>query len=346
MRLPYVPSPYPDEILGSWLARTALHNGSGTWRVLLEETGFGRRVSVSLFDTPDYSNQLQSLLLALGTEYEQAVYQLTTYPYWTAFDSIESAHAEPTEAVNLPTLVLGNGLRSTGMTGIGVWRGGGQVRRIRYCPTCFLDDFLEYGEVFWHRSHHLPNILFCPKHNCTLLYRCSHCGHANLSTGKFLTPTARLRCVCGRKLGAHTSGPRPSDTLLRLAELSLRAMHSGPPNWDRRQVRGFLRGLIGNHSYVSILSSAFGVRKEDDGLRLLRKDDVGATQLSMSFHQYFSGCRAPECCALLAALGISFDSAVHGFKAHCIDKPPLQKREIKPPREGSVKGPDAGRGSK
>lgn len=49
-RLPYVPQPYPDEILGSWLARVFLQNGNGVWRPLMEAAGYGTKLQVPLFD--------------------------------------------------------------------------------------------------------------------------------------------------------------------------------------------------------------------------------------------------------------------------------------------------------
>lgn len=39
--LPYIPVPYPDEILGSWFARLSLHNGEAAWRSLLKAAGYG-----------------------------------------------------------------------------------------------------------------------------------------------------------------------------------------------------------------------------------------------------------------------------------------------------------------
>ena len=35
---------------------------------------------------------------------------------------------------------------------------------LRFCPDCFQEDFSQYGESYWHRSHQIPGVLFCPTH--------------------------------------------------------------------------------------------------------------------------------------------------------------------------------------
>jgi len=40
---------------------------------------------------------------------------------------------------------------------------------LRYCPECILNDVETYGETYWHRTHQLPAMMFCPKH-CVRLH--------------------------------------------------------------------------------------------------------------------------------------------------------------------------------
>ncbi len=73
--LPYEPPPYPDEILGSWLARIAVHNGPGAWGSLLEEIGYDRGlINLKLFDMVNYDDRIEKLLNVLGTCYEKATW--------------------------------------------------------------------------------------------------------------------------------------------------------------------------------------------------------------------------------------------------------------------------------
>lgn len=87
LSVPFVPSPLPDEILGSWLARILLHNGPGTWQAVLAHCGYGRKIDASLFDLIDHNEKIDKLFALLGTSYERVLVELTTLPYWLTFAS-------------------------------------------------------------------------------------------------------------------------------------------------------------------------------------------------------------------------------------------------------------------
>lgn len=99
LNLPYVPQPYTDEILGSWLARAALLNGRGAWRSLLEESGFGRRIEKPIFDMPDYEPKVERLLNHLGCSYEYALLNLSTYQFWASFERSGTQYVRGTSNV-------------------------------------------------------------------------------------------------------------------------------------------------------------------------------------------------------------------------------------------------------
>ena len=39
---------------------------------------------------------------------------------------------------------------------------------LRYCPICKREEYVLYGENYWHREHQLPLMNVCPKHHCRL----------------------------------------------------------------------------------------------------------------------------------------------------------------------------------
>jgi hypothetical protein len=172
LHLPYLRDPYDDETLGSWLQGLRLHNGAGAWRCLLEAVGYGRRIEGPLFITAAHNEKLAALLDFLGTTYESAVLNLTTIPYWLAFDSLSLAQGALPGTHNLPKLPR----RKT--YGRFVKRAQLDRHAPRWCPMCLIDDCTKYGEPYWHRSHQLPNTFACWRHHCALRINCPSCGWA------------------------------------------------------------------------------------------------------------------------------------------------------------------------
>ena len=86
--LPFRLNAYPDEVIGSWLARLKLHNDCGPWRRLLGVTGFGRTLQCAPFERLDWSPKYERLLAALGISYEQAV--LSLRPHHTGWPSAQA----------------------------------------------------------------------------------------------------------------------------------------------------------------------------------------------------------------------------------------------------------------
>ncbi|CAJ0683581.1 TniQ family protein [Ralstonia wenshanensis] len=302
--LPFVPKPYPDEILGSWLARVPLYNGLGAWRALLDECGFGQRPHIAIFDLASFSANLHSLLVALGTNYNRALVELTTYSYWATFDAAADKILWSGGVEKLPALSFNNRQPVKSLKSAGVWARGGHTRRIRCCPCCLQDDLREYGEVYWHRSHNLPNIWFCTKHNCPLQHQCPRCGRVPKFSIRDTT-VARLACACGQDLRRRADGPRPSPALLRLAEMSLQALNAGVPEWNRNHARSFLRELAVNRDYPEILSSTYDLGWDTVSVRSNRRA-IGASPFSVVLNPIINLARAPEYCAFLAALHVDF----------------------------------------
>ncbi len=36
---------------------------------------------------------------------------------------------------------------------------------VKFCPFCITNDKVYYGVAYWHRSHQMPGVIFCHKHN-------------------------------------------------------------------------------------------------------------------------------------------------------------------------------------
>ena len=284
--------------------------GSGAWRTVLESTGFGRRIEAFYFDIPDFSIKFACLLEALGTSYEKCLLELTNLPFWLAFDTIDLDRPIPgTE--NIP--IVGWNSPIIQVSQIGKYRAGGEASIYRFCPMCLEADLRLCGEPYWHRVHQLPNVVLCPLHLCVLRTCCQSCGRAFAAAMKSLPAAAALFCVCGHDLRKDVVKPIISSTYLRLLRVSCDALASGLPQWDRDSVRLYLRDKLKNSgtSYRSLLGTAFQVT--NSAARTMFTSIAADNSAVLHFHRDITIAAAPDCCALLAALDISFAVAKEGF---------------------------------
>ena len=319
VQLPFVPEPNPDEILGSWLARVALLNGSGAWRALLEDIGYGAKIQSPLFDMPEYSPRFAALIAALGRDYEPAMLQLSTLPYWLTFDATDWETSRMPGMAHTPRFSGFRGTRRSSTRSLGIARSNGSARKPRYCPKCLEADVAEQGAAYWHRAHQLPNVLFCHRHNVPLRTACPRCGHTVVMVSSKLVRLPALRCSCGESLYATPSAGKHHAPYLMLARLSAEALSVGLPRWDRDQVRAHLRSVLqqrdhqGKGQYQAAIEAAFGTwrRVSQEGFEPTATRGIQHPELKLHYH--FSAGQAPECCALMAALKLEFADIIPEF---------------------------------
>lgn len=316
LRLPYIPNPYPDEILGSWLARVALLNGGGAWRALLEATGYGPRIESPHFDMVTYTAKCEALLSALGIAYEQAMIEMTTLPYWLTFDAVDDPGARLPGMPSTPGFLgkMGRTITSIGAAGMGHSSGGSRV--FRYCPKCLVDDVSSCGQAYWHRAHHLPNTIACHLHDCVLRSACPSCGLAIATAAKQLAALPSLRCACGQDLCVEFDEDTPRSAYLALAKLSAEALNLEQPCWNRDQVRSYLRSVLKRETgqllrqYQSAIETTFGEWRPLKQMRSLAASGRHFQHPEFNLRFDFSSAAAPESCALMVALGLRFADAL------------------------------------
>jgi hypothetical protein len=309
--LPFLVPPYPGEIFGSWLSRLRLHNGIGAWKAVLRDAGYGRSDEFA-FDMPDHSSALVRLLTLIGMQsYEQALLELTTLSYWLSFDAIHPERGTLPGTDSLPLIGTGKGVVKN-ISGIArryrAWVG------LKFCPLCLHDNFLAFGEPYWHRLHQLPNVTLCLTHQVRLLSACPECGHPARASEAGVSLPPRMRCVCGSSL--HREGIGPSDgvteAMQRLACISRDALESQSPCSDRAKVRDLLASRIRSRDMRQTIERAFSnfSISEAEIPPLSSTSSTAATWLWIRCRPHFSWLRAPDCCALLAAMKMDFASVV------------------------------------
>ena len=334
LHIPYIPQPYPDEILGSWLARISFHNTKFTWLEILRSCGFSDNYSNHFFDLIDYSEKNQRLFNTLGTSYEQVVQKLTTLPYWLTFSADNDGEILPgTTQIRMPL-----GLRSRKVTCIsvlGLKRVQGEPTSPAFCVRCLSDDKKYHGEAYWHRAHQLPNVYFCNIHGCELHDGCPKCGKRVLPRAKGLMPIPQEVCDCGCRFDSIELKGTPNAAHMGFAKLSAEALNVQNIVWGRSEVlfqlKQWLKEQKQYKNFISLLSTEFSTvpdpLNENSELVVSTLMKVGGRKLC--FRSTPDASSAPEFCAVLVALGINLSTAIEAF-TKAIDRPAEKPRNKRP----------------
>jgi hypothetical protein len=155
--LSFFPTPYPDELLYSVLARYHIRSGNTGPKLTLWDL-FGSNDGISAVDLPyNLAALAKNLSLISQMSCEELLQNHTLYPFYAAFLPQGRAR-EVAEAMKSD---YGGGIH--GKVGI---RPSAikSLRFFRFCPSCRENDQRTYGELYWHRIHQVPGVLVCPHH--------------------------------------------------------------------------------------------------------------------------------------------------------------------------------------
>jgi len=153
----FFPTPYPDELLYSILARYHVRSGNISPKATLREL-FGSTTVTATVDLPSHLNALVQNLPPLAKHtVESLIQKHTLYPFYAPFLFPDKAG-----------LVRGSMLKHSWgdiHTRAGIMASSVRTpTRLRFCPACFREEQEKYGEAYWHRIHQLPGIIVCPAH--------------------------------------------------------------------------------------------------------------------------------------------------------------------------------------
>ncbi|TYS59357.1 hypothetical protein FZC76_22375 [Sutcliffiella horikoshii] len=158
--LAYFPTLYPDELLYSGFARYHLISGNIAQKQSISSL-FDNKMVCATVDLPAHIKYLSKQLNNIYTV-NQLIWNHTLYPYYSTFLSEEKAkqiyslmsEGSPWGEVHI----------SLGLAACIVKR----PRYLKYCKECIKEDTNTYHESFWHRSHQVPGVYFCPIHKVEL----------------------------------------------------------------------------------------------------------------------------------------------------------------------------------
>ena len=265
--LPFVPEPYEDEILGSWLARTELVNGSGSWRSLLERSGYGNKLQMSLFDFFAFDNRAAVLLAGVGVTYEHAMRSLSTLKFWSHLRGTSHCIVPGTTGIAMPSCKMISDVPVLSLHEIRK-HGYSTIDQHWYCPMCIAQDMEEGKTPYWRRVHQLPATFYCGTHHVALQNTCLVCGASARPHDKKGWGTLSVKCDCGadrRDVDLVKVDISPffqrlakigSDALsIELAEWSAYDVHCAALNLVKKKYGKCARG------YYSVAFEALGASK-------------------------------------------------------------------------------------
>lgn len=237
LRICYLPQMLPDELLYSWLGRLVAVNALGHPREYLKRL-FGTKDVVPCVDLP---TQLESLYMRLGIyspcdSPDQLMEIGTIYPYHRAFLTQELDNA-------VRQIMLHNGGKGLKILMGRVANRFGASPPLRYCMSCIKEDTKHFGTPYWRRSHQLPGVKCCTKHQIDLIV------HVSPST-----TTDKQRIILP-PFSPHTDPEQvvSSAQQLRFASLSKSLLDAGLPVLEPVQRR--------NAYFDAITALGFGSKR-------------------------------------------------------------------------------------
>lgn len=138
------------------LARAVIHTGLPPGRLLLRVLG-EERAHQSMF----LPTNLRQLAQAVRLDVETLLWRHTVFPFVVAYMEPEAVHQLKQRALSpaeMPPVSFGSLVRSVTASTPG----------LRYCRQCAQEDLHALGESYWRRTHCLPAVHICLRHQSPL----------------------------------------------------------------------------------------------------------------------------------------------------------------------------------
>lgn len=157
--LGYFPTLFKDELLYSGIARYHQHSGNQTQKQTIRDL-FGDRFVCATVDLPSHLKLLADNIQNAYTINEM-IERHTLLPYYAHF-------MDPEKYDHMKKLMTEGS--TEGVVHVSLGLPAGHVKSPKYlrcCPSCYEEEKM-IGEPYWHRSHQLPGVVFCPEHRVLL----------------------------------------------------------------------------------------------------------------------------------------------------------------------------------
>lgn len=266
----YIPRPYPDELLGSFLHRAVRQLGLSQKRLMTTLSGINSQT------LPMVITRHAGIVKACGMDHLDFMQRHTLLPYMMAFmpnqdqSRLLDAFLNPSDDSDPTSAAAQNATKTT--------------VNLRFCQHCIKDDLQRYGDAYWRRSHQLPGVSLCISHTSKLVV-----SDIRVRTTQNLVPPNEAR-------GTRTSNNILSfDVQLRIVSISVAALSGKLPrqSWQsyyRREAAKFGYGFKGGqiigevfsadlleyygHAYLELLGLNFEVGKRNTWPAIMFRDSM------------------------------------------------------------------------
>ena len=155
--LGFFPTPYPDELLYSIVARYHIRSGNKSFRQTHEELFETVELQPDKIVLPNNLNFLVNQLpQASQLTVESIIKRNTLYPFFRTF-------VTPIEIYSFKNLLREKS--STSISQTAKISDKERNKAFKFCHKCLEEDKQKYGEAYWHRQHQIPGMLVCLKHS-------------------------------------------------------------------------------------------------------------------------------------------------------------------------------------
>lgn len=153
----FFPTPYPDELLYSAIARYHVRSGITSPKATIKEL-FASRTATAVVDMPCNIDALvKAVPTFLKLKAEQLIQEHTLYPYYMVFQTNDKC----SKIMQAMRSSYGGDIH----TRVGIMASSVKnLENLRFCHKCMETDLKVYGEYYWHRIHQVPGVMVCPEH--------------------------------------------------------------------------------------------------------------------------------------------------------------------------------------
>lgn len=213
----YFPTPYPEELLYSLLARYRRHLGLPKM-MYVQDILFGNRHVIAAYDLPGHLSSLrENLPDRIQFNEDQVIEKMTLFNYLTAFQPViirdQIRGAMRGSSVGIHTRL--------GITTFQINR----LTQLQFCPICLQEMQNHYGELYWRRDHQLAGAYVCPSHGCLLLK--SEVEFAKYSRHEYIAATFK-NCPSKAHSVIQLASENLLSTLTDLTQKSIKLLQDPP----------------------------------------------------------------------------------------------------------------------
>lgn len=159
--LGFFPTPYPDELLYSVIARFRVRAGILSPKMVIDEL-FKSRTAAAIVDLPCNLIQLCSNLpIGSNLSPDYLIDKHTLFPLYKPFAFQERAR----KVYNAMLGSYGGNIHNLFGTMASTVK---YPAYLRFCPLCWKEEQNRYGEGYWHRLHQISGVEVCPLHQVLL----------------------------------------------------------------------------------------------------------------------------------------------------------------------------------